>query len=473
MTHWIQKGLPGRFGPGLFLLGLLSAAAMSQASDTSAAAVVVYNSKVPESKTVAEYYAAKRSVPASQVFGFDLPKTEEISRADFRELLQKPLLKKLQETKLFSFRPEIRPATNDRPADPVEVLVDAKIRYAVLCYGVPSRILSDSKINEPGTEKLRPELRRNEAAVDTELALLPMHGSPLLLSGPAINRLYGVTNAADLHPTNGLLMVARLDGPTPEVARGLVDKALQAEAEGLWGRAYFDARGLTNSNYKAGDDWIKGAAGIARRLGFETVLDESPSTFSAGFPMSHIAFYAGWYDGHVSGPFTRPTVEFMPGAFAYHLHSFSANTIRSASRNWVGPLLDKGATATMGCVDEPYLEGTPDIAAFFGRFIFFGFSFGEAAYASQSVLSWQTTIIGDPLYRPFSKKAREQHEDLERRKSKLIDWSHLRACNLNLATDLPVNDVIDYLNQLSETRESPILLEKMGDLQLSRARFAE
>ena len=35
--------------------------------------------------------------------------------------------------------------------------------------------------------------------------------------------------------------------------------------------------------------------------------------------MSHIAIYCGWYDASVSGPFALPKVEFMPGAFAYHL----------------------------------------------------------------------------------------------------------------------------------------------------------
>ena len=185
-----------------------------------------------------------------------------------------------------------------------------------------------------------------------------------------------------------------------------MDKAIQAETDGLWGRAYFDLRGITNADYKLGDDWIRGASEICRRLGFETVVDENPGTFPVSFPLSQVAFYAGWYDESVSGPFTRPIVEFMPGAIAYHLHSFSAGTIRSTTRNWVGPLLAKGATATMGCVNEPYLTGTPDVATFFARILFFGFSFGEAAYAAQGQLSWQTTVIGDPLYRPFGKGAR-------------------------------------------------------------------
>jgi tetratricopeptide (TPR) repeat protein len=259
-------------------------------------------------------------------------------------------------------------------------------------------------------------------------------------------------------------MVARLDGPTADIARGLVDKAIQAETDGLWGRTYFDLRGITNADYKLGDDWIRGASEICRRLGFETVVDESPGTFPVSFPLSQVAFYAGWYDENVSGPFTRPTVEFMPGAIAYHLHSFSAGTIRSTTRNWVGPLLAKGATATMGCVNEPYLTGTPDVATFFARILFFGFSFGEAAYAAQGQLSWQTTVIGDPLYRPFGKSPRELHAGLATRHSKLIEWSHLRAVDLSLVRGAAVAGAIGYLNQIEATKQSAVLNEKLGDL---------
>src|SRR5262249_10267918 len=152
------------------------------------------------------------------------------------------------------------------------------------------------------------------------------------------------------------------------------------------------------------------------------------------------------YDGNVSGPFTRPVVEFMPGAFAYHLHSFSAQTLRSSNQNWVGPLLSKGATATLGCVEEPYLMGTPNIAAFLERFLH-GFSFGEAAYAAQTWLSWQTTVVGDPLYNPFSRSQKEQHFDLEKRQNKLIEWSHLRVIDINQSLGTSTDQLIAYLDQ--------------------------
>ena len=432
--------------------------------------IIVYNTRVPESQGVADYYAQRRLVPTNQIFGFALSTNENMSRAEFRDVLQKPLAETLKQRKLWKIGPMIVHSSTNHSSRVEWRVIESKIRYAVLCYGVPLKIDRDPHFTEEGLENLRPEMRRDEAAVDSELTLLPMIEQKLPLAGPLRNPVYTTTNTALLHPTNGVLLVARLDGPTPAIARGLVDKALQAEADGLWGRAYFDLRNITDPGYKLGDDWIRGASEICRHLGFETVVDENPGTFPAGFPMSQIAIYIGWYDGNVSGPFAQPTVEFMPGAFAYHLHSYSAATLRSTSQYWVGPLLAKGATITMGCVDEPYLSGTPDVAVFTGRLIVLGFTFGEAACASQPVLSWQTTVVGDPLYRPFGKNPDRLTQELELRRSKLIEWSYLRVVDINQALGKPTAELVALLEQVETTKHSAVLSEKLGDLYAAQGK---
>jgi uncharacterized protein (TIGR03790 family) len=426
--------------------------------------VVVYNTRVPESKGVAEHYAALRDVPPSQVLGFDMPEVEAINRGDFRDRIQKPLIKALENQDLIHFGSHIIPATSGQPQRIEWKVTRARIRYVVLCYGVPLRIGEDSNLREEGEEKMQVELRRNEAAVDSELTCIPIPGQKMLLAGPLTNPLYGCTNAQLLDPTNGILMVTRLDGPTAAIARGLVDKAIQAETDGLWGRAYFDMRGVTNGPFKIGDDWIRGASEVSRLMGYETIVDTNGGTFPASFPLSQVALYAGWYEENVSGPFARATVEFMPGAFAYHLHSFSAATLRSTTRQWAGPLLARGVTATMGTVAEPYLVGTPDIATFFARFIYSGFSFGEAACAAQHYISWQTTVIGDPLYHPFARAPQAQHEALDRRHSKLIEWSYLRLLDLSLAKGMPIDKAVAGLESLPETPKSAVLEEKLAEL---------
>jgi uncharacterized protein (TIGR03790 family) len=442
-TAWVRLGV---------LLVLAALAPALRGAESGGAVVVVYNSLLPASKEVAYHYAARRNVPSDQIIGLDLPTEEEMSRADYRERLQHPLLQFMENEKLIVYpSPEaLKPSS-------------AKIRYAVLCYGVPLRIAEDSSLIEPGQAKVQAALRRNGAAVDSELCILPTLDPNLPLTGPLRNPCYGTTNAWWFDPTNGLLLVARLDGPSADIARQLVDKAIDAETNGLWGRAYFDLRGLTSGPYKMGDDWIAAAAEISRRYGFETVVDNQPETFSAAFPMSQIALYAGWYDWNVSGPFTRPKVEFMPGAFAYHLQSFSAQSLRTTNKAWCGPLLAAGAAATMGCVDEPFLEGTPNVELFFARWLS-GFSFGEAAYDCQQTLSWQTTVIGDPLYRPFGQDPRALHEALLRRHSKLIEWSHLRVVNRSLVLGVKPVEMAGYLTAKEAPQDSAVLTEKLSDL---------
>ena len=442
----------------------------SRAANPGDEVIIVYNTLVPESKGVADHYAERRHVPASQIYGFPLSTNEDMSRVDFQDALQKPLADKLRQQKLWQIAPTIIHATTNHPGRMEWRVVESRIRYAVLCYGVPLRIAKDPNFKEEGMENLRPEMRRDEAAVDSELALLPLVEDKVPLAGPFRNLVYTTTNRAMLHPTNGVLLVARLDGPTPAIARELVDKALQAEADGLWGRAYFDVRNITDPGYKLGDEWIRGASEICRRLGFETVVDENPGTFPASFPMSQIAIYIGWYDGSVSGPFTQPTVEFVPGAFAYHLHSYSAATLRSATQHWVGPLLAKGATISMGSVTEPYLSGTPDVGVFTARLLFNGFTFGEAAYASQTVLSWQTTVVGDPLYRPFGKSPEQLHRDLQAHASKLIEWSWLRLANLNLVGGKPMAEVVALLEQVAAEKPSAVITEKLADLYAAQGK---
>lgn len=448
------------------VLLFLALATAGYSADTGDEVVLVYNTRMPGSKDVAEHYAAMRSVPRNQIFGFALTTNEDVSRAEFRDALQKPLAKALEAKKIWRMGRLTIPGTNGRPDKVIRKVLQTKIRYAVLCYGVPLRIEEDSSVQEALDESLKPELRRNEAAVDSELAVLPCIEQNLPLAGPLENLTYTTTNAAAFNPTNGLLMVTRLDGPSAAIANRLVDKAMEAETNGLCGRAYFDLRNLpTNSPLIMGDDWITAAAKISQYFaGYETIIDHKPSTFPADFPMSQTAIYCGWYDEHASGPFAHNDVEFMPGAFAYHLHSFSAAVVRSATLRWVGPFLAKGAACTMGCVYEPYLSGTPDVGVFCARWMLYGFTFGEAAYASQQTVSWQTTVIGDPLYCPFRTPLPKLLAEQNRDHSKWIDWTYLRLVNLNLIEGKSPINVISFLQSLPLTKESAVLTEKLGDM---------
>lgn len=426
--------------------------------------VVVYNSALPESKTVAEHYAQARQVPENHLFGFSLPKGLEISRADFTFDLQRPLADALSTNGLWKYGDIVVPYHNGVLKHTDHLVVSSQIRYLVLCYGVPLRIQEDPDLHEYGESNYPAGYRLNTASVDSELAWLPVINMHPTLVGPMQNWVYGSTNESLLSPTNGILPVSRLDGPTPEIASGLVDKAMAAERDGLWGRAYFDTRNIDKTDkYYYGDELIFGAAEVCTKLGYEINIDTNSETYPASFPMSHIAVYCGWYDWNADGPFGLPHVEFMPGAFAYHLHSFSAADIRSFTNNWVGPLLAKGATCTMGCVNEPYLQFTPNIAMFLNA-LAKGWTFGEAAWSAQAALSWQTTVVGDPLYRPFAKSPLERFRELRARHSPYLEWAYLSLMNQDLLHGAPVAKVAGFLDQLPESRQSAVISERLAEL---------
>src|SRR5437899_7191442 len=90
-TSISPMGLLFLFG-ALLLSGLASPAAPADRGDE---VIIVYNTRIPESKALAEYYAQKRSVPTNQIFGLELSTTEEMSRAEFRDNLQDPLARQI------------------------------------------------------------------------------------------------------------------------------------------------------------------------------------------------------------------------------------------------------------------------------------------------------------------------------------------------------------------------------------------
>jgi tetratricopeptide (TPR) repeat protein len=284
-----------------------------------------------------------------------------------------------------------------------------------------------------------------------------------MISGFQKNPFFGNASGRFGPPLNQqMVLVGRLDGPDPVTVRRMIDDALVAERYGLHGRAYFDARGVTDGGYAKGDAWIRGSYRAFRDAGYECEYDDRSELFEEDYPMSDVAIYAGWYAGEVTGPFRRSEFRFKTGAVAYHIHSFSAQSVRTRTAYWVGPLLARGAAATMGNVFEPYLAFTPQIDMFFMRLLE-GAPFLEAGYSSQPVLSWQTTFVGDPLYRPFAVPLPEQIERLEAANRPDVEWAYLRRVN-QLAANGEPGEAESLCRAKAEKLDSKVLYEKLGDL---------
>ena len=353
----------------------------------SAATLVVYNNFDPSSVNLAAYYATRRGIPLDHLVGLDCPTTEEITRAQYDETIAEPL------RKIFSDR-----GWWHAPADPGLAVSDNQIRFVALMRGIPLKIAAVA--NYPGDTfgGKQPVLDTNAAAVDSEMATLGVRTRKI--SGPMKNLYYQSFTPFMDTQLAPMMLVCRLDGPTVETVRNMIDGAIAAERRGLEGFAYIDMRGITSGGLIAGDQWLAAAAVELRQYGMPVVSDTVPELFPAEYPMDHAAIYLGWYAPSVQGPMARDDFRFEPGAIAVHIHSYSASTLREAASGWAGPLLAHGAAATLGNVYEPYLALTPHLDVFVDR-LRNGFNFAESAYAAEPVVSWMTAFVGDPLYRPF------------------------------------------------------------------------
>jgi len=196
------------------------------------------------------------------------------------------------------------------------------------------------------------------------------------------------------------LMVCRLDSSSLEISKGLIDKAIAAEKNGLTGNAYIDKRGLKASGkpaayyYEYYDRCLSGLAELlSHRTSLTVIVDNNESLFPVG-SCKKTALYCGWY----SVKKYIDAFDFVIGAVGFHIASFEAQGLRNASSsNWCPALLTHGITATLGPVDEPYLYSFPEPDKFFAELLD-GKTLAEAFYRTNPFNSWQMILIGDPLY---------------------------------------------------------------------------
>jgi uncharacterized protein (TIGR03790 family) len=387
----------------------------------TARVILLANSSDPDSGEIARHYSRIRSVPVENIVSLPMSIQETISWPEFVATIWQPLQDELVR----------RGWINAKETGPADCLGRKKysvfghsISALVVCRGVPLRIRDDRALNTPVPPFTdHEEFRTNQGAVDSELSLLAADGG-YPISAFVENPLYRRAVPTEFE-RGKVVEVGRLDGPTAADARSLVDRAVAAERVGLAGRAYVDLGGP----YPEGDRWLDTTAAEIGTLGFDATIDRDPATLPATSRFDAPVLYFGWYTRNISGPFTLPGFRFPQGAIAIHIHSFSARTLRSATEAWCGPLIARGVTATVGNVWEPFLEYThhPDILL---RGLARGDTLADAAYRSIPVLSWQSVLIGDPLYRPFAVPLLRQLDHLERLPEGLAGYAALRYVDL-------------------------------------------
>lgn len=428
----------------------LAATSAFARNSLSAATLILFNSSDPESEELAHYYARKRDIPPDQIVGLSCPASEQISRADFDRTIAAPLREKMESNGWWK---------TARVEGNKKAVVETSIRFVAIIRGVPLKIAADPSIRPPAdTRNIPPAISsRNDASVDSEIAALGVKDwTPAsVVENPYFGRF---TQILDDSVFPGMLLPARLDAPTGSMVRAMIDDSLMAEKEGLWGWAYIDGRDITSGGYTEGDNWMRHLVEILRQRGVPTIFDNLPSTIGDDFPVTDAAVYFGWYAGDANGPFARQDFQFKPGAIAVHLHSYSASTLRSTTGNWCGPLIARGAAATLGNVYEPYLSLTANLDIFQDR-LMSGLTLAESAYMSMRALSWMGVVIGDPLYRPYA----VWNEFYDPRNRPPNPWRRFRSITLNAKGN--ILDAVAPLHEAARETGDGMFLEALGAAQ--------
>ncbi len=382
---------------------------------------ILVNRRLPSSREVADHYVAKRGVPKENVVELHLPTGEDISRKDYDREVVKGLREALGPKKdaikciLCVYGVPLRIGGTESTPDEKKQLEDLKasLEIAKKSLAELEKVekkdaieISGSKAEIRRIEEKQAALshRESQAAFDSELMLLwqkeykleRWQPNPLNWQFPAGKR------AALKEP---ILMTARLDGPTPEIAKRLVDDSIEIEANGLKGKVYIDARGIGFDAKKPGDshgyggydESFRETAALLKDAKFDVVLDDKNDLFKPD-SCPDAALYAGWYS-HAK---YIPSCAFAKGAIAWHLASSEATTLRNdKSPVWCPNLLKAGVAATIGPVAEPYTIGFPKPAEFLGFVATGKYPLVECYAKTIYFTSWMTVFVGDPLYHPF------------------------------------------------------------------------
>ena len=382
--------------------------------------VVVANKMAWHSVELAKYYMKVRNIPSDNLIQLKATSDEICSREDYDKGVASPVRAFLEK--------------ND-PAG-------HRFHCLVTIYGVPLRVLAPKltskeqeellglqkqleyirdQIKKEGPEQGNRELkslREQEArlakeidrvgkvfqgaSLDSELALVREDNYPL--DGWLPNKYFvGYRGKKIKNMPQKVLLVSRLDGPSEEIVRRIIDDSLQAEKQGLQGKSYFDARwpdpGDKQVNgYSFYDRAIHETARLVEKSKrMEVVIDSQQKLFQPG-ECPDAGLYCGWYSlAHYVDAFT-----WVRGAVGYHIASQECQTLKNkGSQVWCKMMLEKGAAATIGPVAEPYVQAFPIPDVFFGLLIDGRLTLAECYALSNPFWSWQMVLIGDPLYRPF------------------------------------------------------------------------
>ncbi len=325
--------------------------------------LVVINKASEDSRTVGEYYMAKRRIPKANLCTIDCSMSENISGDEFKNQILIPVQRAI-----------------DGSSNPID--------FIVLTKGVPIRIRDDNGFSVDGhlvAMKLNmPEIEH------------PIPAEIKKCINPYFNRNEHFSSAR-----YKMYLVTRLDAYDVPGCKALVDHALQARAEkGLF---FFDAAAnRKEGDYLAIQQGLYRANQILKTKELQAKLDEKPEFVA---PIEPLAGYASWGSNDAAYSVgTYRKLKFKNGALAETFVSTSARTFKRTQdgQSLIADLIENGVTGVKGYVSEPFTFALAKPDILFDHYTS-GFNLAESFYAASLVINWKDVVIGDPLCNPYEK----------------------------------------------------------------------
>ena len=379
--------------------------------------LVIANRNVSGSVELAKYYIGKRKIPYRNILILHVTDNEKCSRRAYEKKIVRPVRKYLGSNNkikcivtMFGMPLKV--------ASPVMTWSEKKERSVLVTNKKDiERWLLKTKSDED-KKRIKKELANADkkikafnyrydkgASLDSELSLVKKQEYSLSMWIP--NPFFAGFKGGGLQfKHNAVMMVCRLDASTYDDVKRVIDDSLYAEKNGLDGKAYFDARWPDPGEkdlkaYAYYDRSIHLAAEMINRSYLMPVIkDERSELFQPG-QCPDVALYCGWYKlGEYVDAF-----KWQKGSIGYHIASAECKTLKKRkSRVWCKMMLEKGVAATIGPVEEPYVQAFPVPELFFSLLSRGEMTLVECYFASLPFVSWKMVLVGDPLYNPFEKK---------------------------------------------------------------------
>lgn len=436
----------------IFVLGALLGLVSSAFAEVPPSSVLVLvndlmppeqgTNKEPASVFLGNRYSEARSIPKENVLHLQLRTDESMPWSEYEA----------------------------KVVEPVKRFVDkghSNIAYIVPVYGVPY------KVDNLPSPRISDKYPRDGYSLDSFLSATNSTVLRPWLSNPY--HAYEVLEEKlrfHLWPNSRgwkQFIVTRLDGPSAESVRRLIDRTIEAETVVTResGVGYYDYRNLKRKNgscpddfggYCTADESVLQAYQLSGQHGFRSVLNDQMVAGSMLKEAPETLWAWGWYsENTISGEY-----QFVPGAVGAQLTSFTANHLRSSTRtswagSWVPRWIESGITATWGATNEPYTNGYA-----FGNILldamWRGYNFGEASYLASPSLNWMMVFVGDPLYSPkiFRSTDRVSPEIVSARISASSGSKDEPVFTATWSTDEPADSRIEFGASEAELQSSGI-----------------